>query len=385
MWVPPVSESSKGPESSKELVLPPPLPLIKSSAGQRLVWCLSAADSEQPAGRILPLLLDGYLQQFRSHEQAVLADKGIEDLHALRVSLRRARALLSLGGSVFPAAQRTELMRQMGEFGRSSSQVRDLDILLEDVPKLLHDSGFYGNKPGEDSDAQLLQQTLAGTREAAFAELAQAIHPAARTVPNIHLVSSQPASEYAAMLRNWQILASVHRLGGDDPGADALLPATIAAQTAMLKQFSKMRSAGRTAQKSGESADWHRLRKCSKALRYALVGFGPLFAQDPKSELVLRLRKLQNVLGLSQDHAVQVDLIEQAGLSAGGRAALLAGALSVHLRQLAVHDQRLCSQAWSRFDHKGYKQELQMALLVRTRPSRGAEGTRSSNRLDVPR
>ncbi|MEX0766931.1 MAG: CHAD domain-containing protein, partial [Microthrixaceae bacterium] len=145
---------------------------------------MNAADRQQPAGRVLPLLLDEYLQQFRSFEQSVLTDQDPEDLHSLRVALRRARSLLSLGGAVFPSAQRKELIQQMRDFGSISSQVRDLDVLIGDLPKLLLASRIEVSKLGVGSPAELLQQTLVRQREAAFAELARAIDATAGGEPN---------------------------------------------------------------------------------------------------------------------------------------------------------------------------------------------------------
>jgi CHAD domain-containing protein len=319
--------------------------------GKGVSWSLGVEDRQQPAGRVLALLLAENLQQFRSFEFGVLNDLDPEQLHDYRVSLRRARSLLSSGRSVFPSAQRKELLDQLAEFGRVTSRVRDLDVLLEDLPQLYRAVGLGGEQ--HSSESQELRAALLRNRSGAFEDLAARIDP-----------EGGEAAKYQAMLRLWNVLGSVHRLGGDDPGKDALRPTAVVAKATILRQFRKVRSAGRTAKKSNEVSDWHRLRKRTKALRYALAAYAPLLSEPTASDLVSRLRKLQNVLGLQQDHAVQIQLIESAGLDAGGRTALLAGAISEQLRLEALKDFQSCSAAWSRFDQSRFKDDLAAAVSL---------------------
>ncbi len=326
-------------------------PSAEALSGLGVSWSLGVEDRQQPAARVLALLLAGNLQQFRSFEFSVLNDLDPEQLHDFRVSLRRARSLLSSGGSVFPGSQRKELLVQLAEFGRVTSRVRDLDVLLEDLPNLYRAVGLGSEEHSLES--QELRSALLRNRSGAFADLAARIDP-----------EGAQAAKYQAMLRLWYVLGSVHRLGGDDPGKDALRPSVVVAQATVLRQFGKVRSAGRAAKKSNEVSDWHRLRKRAKALRYGLVAYAPLLNEPAVSDLVSRLRKLQNVLGLQQDHAVQIHLIELAGVQAGGRTALLAGAISEHLRREALKDLQNCSAAWSRFDQSGFKDDLAAAVTL---------------------
>lgn len=326
-------------------------PAAEALSGHGIGWALGVEDRQQPAARVLALLLADNLQRFRSFESNVLNDLDPEQLHDYRVALRRARSLLGSGGSVFPGAQRKELLVQLSEFGRVTSRVRDLDVLLEDLPQLYRPIGLGGGQ--QSSESQELRVALLRNRSGAFADLAARIDP-----------EGGEAAKYRAMLRLWNVLASVHRLGGDDPGKDALRPSVVVAQATVLMQFGKVRSAGRAARKSNEVTDWHRLRKRAKALRYGLAAYAPLLSEPAVSELVSRLRKLQNVLGRQQDHAVQIQLIELAGVQAGGRTALLAGAISEHLRLEALKDLQNCSAAWSRFDQSGFKDDLAAAVTL---------------------
>ena len=318
-------------------------------------WSLSREDRQQPAGRVLALLLGVHLQQFRSYENGVLLDLDLEQLHAYRVSLRRSRSLLSSTKSVFPAGERKDLLGDLAKLGYLTSQVRDLDVLLQALPRLcktvrLASVRSIGEKP---SEGQQLRDALLRRRAVAFTELAARIDP-----------SGKDYASYLTMVRTWRTLAAVHRLGGDEPGPEALRPILSVVDATLMKQFGKIRSAGRAAQRSNEVSDWHRLRKRTKALRYALAGYGPLLTEGTVSDLVSRLRKLQNVLGLQQDHAIQIELIERAGLDVGGRTALLAGALSEELHREALKDLHRCRAAWSRFDHKAFKEQLEQAVAT---------------------
>lgn len=328
-------------------------PAAEALSGQGVRWSLGVEDRQQPAARVLALLLADNLQQFRSFESGVLSDLDTEQLHDYRVSLRRARSLLSSGRSVFPGAQRKELLVQLAEFGRVTSRVRDLDVLLEELPRLCRAVGVVVDDGQQSFESQELRAALLRNRSGAFADLAGRIDPA-----------GGEAAKYQAMLRLWQVVGSVHRIGGDDPGKDALRPSVVVAQATILRQFGKVRSAGRAARKSNEVSDWHRLRKRAKALRYGLAAYAPLLSEPAVSELVTRLRKLQNVLGRQQDHAVQIELVGLAGVDAGGRTALLAGAISEHLRREALKDLQNCSAAWSRFDQSGFKDDLAAAVTL---------------------
>ncbi|HNB96129.1 MAG TPA: CHAD domain-containing protein, partial [Microthrixaceae bacterium] len=99
-------------------------------------WRLGPSDRDQPAGRVLPLVLGTYLEDFREAEPAVRSDGDPEDLHRFRVSLRRARSLMAVGSDVLPSEELVLLQALASWFANVTSPVRDLDVLLIDLDDL---------------------------------------------------------------------------------------------------------------------------------------------------------------------------------------------------------------------------------------------------------
>lgn len=309
-------------------------------------WQLEPADRLQPAGRVLALVLDGYLRSFRSHEAGVRADRDPEELHDFRVALRRARSLLAAGSSVFPAEE-LELLRALAAWMASvTSPVRDLDVLAADLPALaarLSEELSDGLGPLEASLRQRRERDAA----ALFAAL--------------------DSDRYAALLRRWQLMATVYRVGGDEPGPDARRPAGEVVDRLILRAFRRARRRGRTAMATDDRAAWHELRKALKRFRYLVGAFAPMYPPGTFGPVQKRLADLQDTLGRLQDHHVQAVLLEEVGVATGGRAALTAGALADALHHDAEAAHAHCREVWASFDRPKLRRRLVEALGAGTR------------------
>ncbi len=304
-------------------------------------WTMGPEDRTQPAGRVFPLVLDGQLVDLRRHEQPTLGDEDPIHLHDLRVALRRARSLVSAGCDVFAEGPRRALAADMRELSRTSSQVRDLDVLIEAI------GGRAPTISDELADGtELLLAALRLRRRTRFGEMERRLG----------------GPDHARMVRTWQHLGAVYRVGGDEPGPDALRPTGKVVDAALMAAFRRVRNAGRVAHATDELEDWHELRKRLKRLRYLVVAFAPLYPEGSMDQVVRRLRKLQNVLGRLQDLATDIELIESVGVAAGGRAALTAGALSDQLHRATDEDLQRCLGAWERFDQRQVRRHLREAI-----------------------
>jgi len=304
-------------------------------------WSLGPEDRHQPAGRVFAMILDGQLGAARRHEAGVRSDPGPAHLHQYRVAVRRARSVLSAGGAVFPASPSRALSSSMKAVFEVSSGVRDLDVLIaaieernDSISAELHDG------------SALLLAALRLRRSTRFGELDSML--------------SGPG--YASMVQNWQVLGSVYRLGGDEPGPDALTSTGEVVDAAVLAAFRQVRVGGRRAHSTDVLDEWHDLRKRLKRLRYLVVAFAPLYPDGSLDPAVRNIRRLQNVLGRLQDHATEVALIESVGAAMGGRAALAAGALSEQLHRATERDRERCLGAWARFDHRSTRGMLRSAI-----------------------
>lgn len=306
-------------------------------------WVLSPDDRRQPAGRVFALVLDGQLQDFRRHEAGVRADLDPAYLHDFRVALRRGRSLLSAGRTVFPRSSRKGLAASMRLLADVTSEVRDLDVLIEAIEVR---GGSLSAGLGDGT--QLLLAALQLRRGTVVASM-QAVLDDER---------------YRTLVRGWQSVGAVYRIGGDEPGRDALRSTGRVVDAAIMAEFRDVRRAGRTAHASDALEDWHELRKQLKRLRYLVVAFAPLYPEGSMDQVIRRVRKLQNVLGRLQDHATEICLIESVGIAAGGRAALTAGALSDQLQRSTDEDLERCLGAWVRFDQRTVRRLLRDAIAV---------------------
>jgi CHAD domain-containing protein len=296
---------------------------------QPVGWELGPDDRTQPAGRLLALVLDGYLQQFRSHEAGVRSDEDPEELHDYRVALRRTRSLLAAGKQVFPAEE-LELLRALTAWlAGVTSSVRDLDVLAEDLPALT------GRVAPELADGTPpLTAALAARRADAYGELMAVLD----------------GDRLPVLIRRWRSMASVYRIGGSEAGPDAVRPAGEVVDGLILGSYRRMRKRGKAAMASDDREQWHDLRKALKRFRYLVAAFSPMYEPDAFRKVSKRLSDLQDTLGRLQDHHVQAAIIEEVGVAVGGRAALVAGALADGLHRDAEVAHAHCRDAWKAFD-----------------------------------
>src|SRR5688572_33474442 len=74
--------------------------------------------------------LDLRLRALLAHEQGTRTGEDIEDLHQMRVSVRRMRAALKAARPLLDRAWADGLRLELGWLGRALGPVRDLDVML---------------------------------------------------------------------------------------------------------------------------------------------------------------------------------------------------------------------------------------------------------------
>ena len=326
-------------------------------------WALSPGDRDQPAARVFALLLEQLLDDFtrreeavrsgddavrsgddavRSGDDAVRSGDDAEALHKYRVVIRRTRSLLAAGATVLPDEELELLAAMLAQLAALTSPARDLDVLLADLDDRVDAVG-----PALGEGRVELRAALESRRDRDLAALTAALEGQFSVV----------------LLRRWHAMASVYRLGGAEPGPDALRPAGEVADEVLWATFRRLRSLGRRARASADDTDWHRLRKRLKRFRYVLMAFEDMYPPGTLSKVLADLADLQDGLGELQDHAVRVQIIREAGLDAGGHAALLAGALVDRLCVETPDARRACERSWDAFDRPKVRRHLRAALV----------------------
>lgn len=248
-----------------------------------------AAESAHAAACRVLLAQLGVMDAVRD---GVLDDLDVEFLHDWRVAVRRSRSVVSELGVVFAADDRDFLKRTLGELGRRSSPLRDLDVWLETLP---------------DHEAQLPD------------DLAGSLGPLRDL-----LVKEQRATQrtFARWLDEPDTIAAIEelrtRLSGraDDggPNIDEL------ARRRVRKLLARVLEDGHAIRPETPAEALHDLRKRGKRLRYAIEFFGGLVAPALARDAVRALKRLQDVLGDFQDLEIQRTSLRTYGERLEGRA-----------------------------------------------------------------
>lgn len=300
-------------------------------------WRPGPEDRDQLAGRVLPLVLGGHLAEFRGLEPGVREDVDVEVLHQFRVNLRRARSLMAVGGGVFPDEELL-LLRALSTWMMGvTSPVRDLDVLCAEMPRL-------GDRvvPELGDGVEALSVHLLARRSGAFDDLVEALD----------------GERYPVLLRRWEVMSTVFRVGGGEPGPDARRLAGPVIDELILRSFERLRRRGRIATRSEDRAAWHDLRKALKRFRYLAASFAPMYPDGPFKRVSKLASRLQDALGQLQDCHVQAEIVEEVGAAEGGRAGLAAGVIADSLHRESETAHARCGELWSDFDRPGLRRQL---------------------------
>jgi CHAD domain-containing protein len=220
-----------------------------------------------------------------AHWIGALLGGDAEDLHDLRVAIRRSRTLLEQGRRVLPRPVRRELAAGFSGLAAATGTARDLDVHLDGW------SALTAASPADEVVALVpVRAELDARREVAHAELAR------------HL-SGPEAAALRTDLRRWLELAD-HEVPG---GREARDPLGVVAADRLRTARRLVKRRGRRIGPDSPPDDLHRLRKDAKRLRYLLESFGDLGGRKRNRQVVAHLKRLQDNLGEHQDTQVQAE------------------------------------------------------------------------------
>jgi CHAD domain-containing protein len=225
--------------------------------------------------------LDLRLRALLRHDPGTRSGDDIEDLHQMRVAVRRMRATLKAARPLLDPAWADGLRAELGWLGRALGPVRDLDVML------LRLRGELAGLPERERAAgQALVQRLVDEREGARAEMLAALND----------------PRYRALLER---LADAVRLPLPTPAATRAEPALRELPRA---EFRKLRRAVTRAGDDPADEVLHALRIRAKRVRYTSELVQPGLRRTKEGKALDRLRtatvELQEVLGDHQDACV---------------------------------------------------------------------------------
>jgi CHAD domain-containing protein len=262
------------------------------------------------------------LHAIQSHDPGVRLGTDPEDLHRVRVAVRRARAILRGARPLLDEQWADTLRVELGWLGQALGPVRDLDVLLahlrEEIATLNTDEAFA---------AERIVHALESEREGARAALLEVLD----------------SNRYLALL---------DALG--EP-ADQPRPSGRSVSLADLARlaFADLRKTAKGLGSRPSDEELHRLRIKTKRARYV----GELAAGTvgkPAERFVTRARALQDLAGAHQDAVVaSARLRELSGETRGDRVAFAAGRL-VEREEARRRDARSAvPKAWRKLQKAG--------------------------------
>ncbi|HEY3895589.1 MAG TPA: CHAD domain-containing protein [Pseudonocardiaceae bacterium] len=230
-----------------------------------------------PTVHQLRAALDTRLRALLAHDPGTRVGEDPEELHQMRVAVRRMRAMLKAARPLLERAWADDLRAELGWLGRVLGPVRDADVLVE----RLRGHALAFDDAGRRS-VEILIGALVAEREAARAEM----------------LSVLESRRYTALLR--QLAAAVSRPLPRPRGDSAAAPPLI---DLVRQEYRRLLKAVRDAGENPSDEVLHTLRIDGKRLRYT----GELASsagRRPVRKLVDSTVALQDVLGEHQDACV---------------------------------------------------------------------------------
>jgi len=250
--------------------------------------------------------------RLKALHSALLAGYSEEDLHQLRVTLRRMRSALRK----VALDDARELRRELGALARATNSARDWDTLVASAQDQLEPAQLRALLP-------LLEECRQGARAQVYSVLR--------------------SQQWCAALARWDDLADITEMA---VGCQAI------ASRELDSILQRVNAAGRKAMIRDDAGRWHKLRIAIKELRYTLDSL-PQVAGEPltAARLLDECKSLQSLLGAWHDTVVHQQLLDELGAresfdastSAGVAAQALQQALAAaRQRSLELIKQRLC-------------------------------------------
>jgi len=259
-------------------VVPAPLPPAMPDLGETEVL------EGHAVGEAAVAVIRKQLQTWLHHEAGTRLGEDIEELHDMRVAIRRMRAAIRLFRPFLPEPV-LDLRDDLRWLGRVLGEVRDLDVQIEQIIE------WKGTLPATDAASlESLHGHLDDRRREARGRMLDGLD----------------AGRYDEL---------VTRLGAAlrEPTLPTMareVPALVVAPSLLTRAHRRVVRDGRRIRPDTDPQRYHDLRIRCKQLRYALEFHMPLYGAHAR-QVIRRLVRLQNLLGRHQDADVAVHWLRE--------------------------------------------------------------------------
>ena len=272
-----------------------------------------------------------HLTDWMTHEPGARRGTDAEELHQLRVAVRRIEATLGLFRHQLPAPLVQARGAAKGVL-RGLGTARDFDVQLAELRR------YCADLPGEErkAAAPLKARLEEGRAQARVRMLAMLDSEATRHwLETLNLASADFEAEAA-------------------PGAPQ---AALVMPERVRGRFRKLKKAVRRLDAKSSMRDHHTVRRRAKQLRYAIECGATLFGK-PAEEMLKALRRLQDRLGAHQDADMAKNRLAE--LAASGaplppQTLFLMGRLAEHHLSETQQARKTLERSWARVGGKRWK------------------------------
>ena len=255
-----------------------------------------------PAAHHVRAKLDREIRALLAHEPGTRSGADPEDLHQMRVALRRMRSVLKLSGTL--VGEGAEPVRaELGWLGQSLGEVRDYDVLIGHLRSVIADFEVRDQAAGRRLVSRFVTERAAAKRR---------------------LTRALSSVRYSTLLHEVSLLTR----GGPPPAVTDRAHDLV---TGLAKPHRKLAKAVRTLPADPPDDDLHALRIHGKKLRYA----AELAQTSAKKKQAARIKNLlkatkdfQTVLGDHQDAVIAAERMRTVLESADGPVGFVAGRIA---------------------------------------------------------
>jgi CHAD domain-containing protein len=285
-----------------------------------------------PTVHQLRVALDTRLRALLAHDPGTRVGEDPEELHQMRVAVRRMRAMLKAARPLLDRVWADNLRAELGWLGRALGPVRDADVLVERL---------RGRAAGFDDTSRKAVETLI---EALVAD---------RETARIEMLTVLGSRRYTALLRR---LATAVSRPLPTPGSRLAAASLV---ELVRTEYCRLSKAVRAAGEDPPDEVLHALRIQGKRLRYTselVAASGRKLERKPVRKLVESTVALQDVLGEHQDacvaqHRVML-LLDGLGDVVDVGVAFVAGRLMEREEASRIAMRQSWSTAWQQVQHR---------------------------------
>jgi len=229
------------------------------------------------SGEVLSTVLCQYVENILDYKKRIVKEYHDEDLHQMRINLRKSRALIGKMGAVFEREKLSFYDEQLSMIAKKTNKKRDLDVFIQ-----AFEAHFADNVRDElrffyhDINQQRVEEEE-------------------------RLKAYLKSDALEGYFKNWKsFLKDVSNLSkkAEEPIALFLEESIDAILKTIKKKIKKYK-------RNNHEEHLHKVRISFKKLRYILESFEPLFQKEKIQHLLKRVKKLQNDLGDFNDLCVQ--------------------------------------------------------------------------------